>query len=275
MKMNIRLKIGIIILAIFTLGSLILPFFMEVDPSRQGTYPKNMPFSLEHPLGTNSLGQDIFWFLVIAVRNSLMLGVSVSCVTTFVAGSLGLIAGYVGGWLDRVITALMDTAIAIPAFPILIVLSTLVRGNTSFWLVGVILVFFGWPWSARSVRSMALSIREREFISMAKFSGSTTLEIVRREVFPYVYALLVVAFIDAILWVTTTEAALAVIGLSKVEIPTLGSIIFWALSYNALFIGEYIWVVAPVVTTVILFLGIFLTSTGYNQMYATRRGHDV
>ena len=110
---------------------------------------------------------------------------------------------------------------------------------------------------------------------MAKFSGASTLEIVVKEVFPYVYALLVVAFIDAILWVTTTEAALAVIGLSKVEIPTLGSIIFWALSFNALFIGQYMWVVAPVVATIILFLGIFLTSTGYNQMYTTRRGHDV
>lgn len=275
MKMNLRLKIGLVILAIFVLGSLILPFFMEVDPSRQGSYPKNLPPSLEHPLGTNSLGQSIFWFLVIAIRNSLLLGVSVSCVTTLTAGITGLLAGYVGGWLDRVLTALMDTFIAMPAFPILIVLSVLVRGNTSFLMVGAILVFFGWPWSARTVRSMALSIREREFISMAKFSGASTLEIVFREVFPYVYPLLVVAYIDAILWVTTTEAALAVIGLSKVEIPTLGSIIFWALSYNALFIGQYMWVVAPVVATIILFLGIFLTSTGYNQMYATRRGHDV
>jgi len=274
MKMNIRLKIGLVILAIFTLGSLILPFFMKVDPSRQGSYPKNLPPSLEHPLGTNSLGQSIFWFLVIAIRNSLMLGVSVSCVTTLMAGITGLVAGYAGGWLDRVLTALMDTFIAIPAFPILIVLSTLVRGQTSFWLVGVILVFFGWPWSARTVRSMALSIREREFISMARFSGASMLQVVSQEVFPYVYTLLVVAFIDAILWVTTTEAALAVIGLSKVEVPTLGSIIFWALSYNALFTRQYTWVLAPVVATIILFLGIFLTSTGYNQMYATRRGHS-
>ena len=273
MKMNVRLKIGIIILAIFTLGSFILPSFNDVDPSRQGSYPKNLPPSLEHPLGTNSLGQSIFWFLVIAIRNSLILGVSVSCVTTLTAGTLGLLAGYVGGLTDRVLTALMDTFIAIPAFPILIVLSVLVRGNTNFYIVGFILVFFGWPWSARTVRSMALSIREREFISMARFSGASTLEIVFKEVFPYVYALLVVAFIDAILWVTTTEAALAVIGLSKVEIPTLGSIIFWALSYNALFIGQHMWVAAPVVATIILFLGIFLTSTGYNQMYATRRGH--
>ena len=274
MKMNIRLKIGLVILTTFALGSLILPFFMDVDPSRQGSYPKNLPPSLKHPLGTNSLGQSIFWFLVIAIRNSLMLGVSVSCVTTLTAGITGLMAGYVGGWLDRVLTALMDTFIAMPAFPILIVLSTLVRGQTSFWLVGVILVFFGWPWSARTVRSMALSIREREFISMARFSGASTLQVVFQEVFPYVYTLLVVAYIDAILWVTTTEAALAVIGLSKVEIPTLGSIIFWALNYNALFTRQYMWVVAPVVATIILFLGIFLTSTGYNQMYATRRGHS-
>jgi peptide/nickel transport system permease protein len=273
MKMNLRLKIGLVILSIFTFGSLLLPLFLDVDPSTQGSYPKNLPASLEHPLGTTSLGQDIFWFLVIALRNSILLGVSVSCVTTFIAGLLGLVAGYVGGAVDRVITALMDTFIAMPAFPILIVLSTLVRGNTSFWMVGVILVFFGWPWSARTVRSMALSIREREFISMARYSGASMLDIVFKEIFPYVYALLVVAFIDAILWVTTTEAALAVIGLSKVEIPTLGSIIFWALNYNALFTGHYTWVVAPVVATIILFLGIFLTSTGYNQMYATRRGH--
>jgi len=272
MRMNMRLRIGLIILAIFVLGSLILPFFNDVDPSRQGSYPKNLSPSLEHPLGTNSLGQDIFWFLVIAIRNSLILGVSVSCVTTLVAGVTGLLAGYVGGLSDRVLTALMDTFIAIPAFPILIVLSTLVRGNTNFLIVGFILMFFGWPWSARTVRSMALSIREREFINMAKFSGANTIHIVTREVFPYVYALLVVAFIDAILWVTTTEAALAIIGLSKVEVPTLGSIIFWALSYNALFTGQYMWVAAPVVATIILFLGIFLTSTGYNELYAKRRG---
>jgi peptide/nickel transport system permease protein len=168
---------------------------------------------------------------------------------------------------------LTDSVIAIPLFPILIVLATLVRGQTSFTIVGVILVIFGWAWGARTIRSMALSLREREFISMAKFSGSTTLEIVFREVFPYVYAYLVVAFINAILWVIAMESSLAVIGLSKVEIPTLGSILFWALNYNALLTRQYVWIMAPVVATVLLFLGLFLTSTGYNQMYATRRGH--
>jgi peptide/nickel transport system permease protein len=273
MKMNIRLKIGIIILVVMVLGSFLLPLFSEVDPTKQNTYPKNLPLSLEHLLGTNGLGQDIFWFLVYSVRNSLILGVSVSIFTTFIAGAVGLIAGYLGSGADRIIMTVTDSVIAIPLFPILIVLATLVRGNTSFVIVGVILIVFGWAWGARTIRSMALSLREREFINMAKFSGAATLEIVFKEIFPYVYAYMVVAFINAILWVITMESSLAVIGLSKVEIPTLGSIIFWALNYNALLTGNYIWVIAPVVATVLLFLGLFLTSTGYNQMYATRRGH--
>lgn len=274
MKMNNRLKIGIIILTIMVLGSFLLPFFSDVDPTKHGTYPKNLPLGSEHVLGTNSLGQDIFWYLVYAVRNSLILGISVSLFTITLAGGIGLTAGYLGGATDRIIMTLTDTIIAIPVFPILIVLASLVRGQTSFLIVGSILVFFGWAWGARRVRSMALSLREREFINVAKFSGASTLEIVFKEVFPYVFAFMVVDFINAILWVINTEAALAVIGLSNIEIPTLGSIIFWALNYNALFTGQYTWVVAPVVATVILFLGLFLTSTGYNQMYSTRRGHS-
>ena len=187
---------------------------------------------------------------------------------------VGLSAGLIGGIYDRIVMVVTDSFIAIPSFPILIVLGTLVRGMTNFWLLGLILVVFGWAWTARTVRSMALSIREREFISTARFSGTSTLGIILKEVFPYVYAYIVVGFINSILFVINTEASLAVIGLSKVEIPTLGSIIFWALNYSAMFVGQYTWIVAPVVATVLLFLGLFLTSTGYNELFAARRGHS-
>ncbi len=274
LQLNLRLKLGIIILVIFTVGSFTLPFFTDVNPSQQGTYFKNLPASGQHLLGTNSQGQDIFWFLVYAIRNSLMLGVAVSICVTIIATLVGLSAGYIGGWYERVVMLITDSFITIPVFPILIVLGGLVRGRTSFWVVGLLLVVFGWAWGARTVRSMALSIREREFINMARFSGAGTMEIILKEVFPYVYAYMVVGFINTILFAINTEAALAVIGLSKVEVPTLGSIIFWALNYNAMFIGQYTWIVAPVVATVLLFLGLFLTSTGYNEMFAARRGHS-
>jgi len=93
-----------------------------------------------------------------------------------------------------------------------------------------------------------------------------------REIFPYVTAYMLVGFINTVLFAINTEATLAVIGLSKVEVPTLGSIIFWALNYNALFTGNYVWLVAPIIATVLLFLGLFLSSTGFNAAFASKRG---
>jgi peptide/nickel transport system permease protein len=271
-KLNGRLYIGLTIITVLAFGSFVLPLFNAVDPAEQGTYLKNLPLTAKHLLGTNALGQDIFWFLLESIRNSLLLGVGVSLGITAISTFMGLSAGFIGGWYERIVVILIDTFITIPVLPILIVLGALVRGNTSFLIVGVILVCFGWAWNARTMRSMALSLREREFVNMARFSGASTLDILRREIFPYVYAYMVVGFINTILFAINTEAALAVIGLSKVQIPTLGSIIFWALNYNALMIGQTAWIIAPIAATVALFLGLFLTSTGYNEYFAERRG---
>jgi peptide/nickel transport system permease protein len=270
--LNFRLILGLIILAVMGLGSFILPSFAPADPTIQATYMRNLPVSGVHLLGTNSLGQDIFWFLVFAIRNSLMLGVVVAVGVTVIANVVGLSAGYIGGRFERIVMLFVDTFITVPLLPILIIMGALIRGNTSFLTVGLIIVLFGWAWDARTVRSLALSLREREFINMARFSGANTMQILLREIFPYVSAYMVVGFINTVLFAINTEATLAVIGLSKVEVPTLGSIIFWALNYNALFTGQYVWLVAPIIATITLFLGLFLTSTGFNQAFASKRG---
>lgn len=270
--LNPRLALGLAILTVFVLGSIILPFFCPVDPSLQATYLKNLPMSLEHPLGTNAIGQDIFWFLVFAVRNSLTLGVLVGVGVTIIATVVGLSAGYIGGNFERVVMLIVDSFITIPLLPILIILGAVIRGNSSFLTVGFIILIFGWAWGARTIRSMALTLREREFINMARFSGAGTIHVLLREIFPYVSAYMLVAFINTVLFAINIESTLAVIGLSKVEVPTLGSIIFWALNYNALFTGNYVWIVAPIVATILLFLGLFLTSTGFNSAFASKRG---
>ncbi|WP_082837016.1 ABC transporter permease [Labrenzia sp. OB1] len=267
-----RLIIGLTILLVMGGGSMILPVFAPVDPSFQGSYTRNLPPSFDHLLGTTALGQDIFWYLVYSIRNSLILGIVVAVGVTVIATTVGLSAGFVGGNFERFVMLIVDTIITIPLLPVLIILGALIRGNTSFLAVGFIIIIFGWAWDARTVRSMALSLREREFINMARFSGANTPQIILREVFPYVSAYILVGFINVILFAINTEAALAVIGLSKVEVPTLGSVIFWALNFNALFTGHYAWMIAPIVATVTLFLGLFLTSTGFNAAFATKRG---
>lgn len=274
MKTNIRLQIGITILAIFILGSLILPFFTDVNPTAQGTYFKSLPMNWKHPLGTNTLGQDIMWIIIFAVRNSLLLGIAVSILVNIIVLIFGLSAGYIGGWFDRVMMVITDSFITIPTLPILIVLASLIKGSTSFLSIGLILVVFSWAWGTRTVRSMSLTLREREFIYTARFSGMNSLQIILKEIFPYVYTFMIVGFINTILYAINTEAALAVIGLSNLSVPTLGSALYWALNYNALFTRQYSWILAPVVATVLLFLGLFLTSTGYNDLFATRRGRS-
>ena len=270
--LNGRLALGLTLIAILGVGSFVLPIFCPVDPSVQATYLKNMPISGAHWLGTNALGQDILWFLVFAIRNSLMLGVLVGVCVTVISTIVGLSAGYIGGNYERVVMLVVDSFITIPLLPILIILGAVIRGNSSFLTVGFIIVVFGWAWGARTIRSMALTLREREFINMARFSGANTFDILLREIFPYVTAYMLVGFINTVLFAINTEATLAVIGLSKVEVPTLGSIIFWALNYNALFTGNYVWLVAPIIATVLLFLGLFLSSTGFNAAFASKRG---
>ena len=270
--LNARLALGLALIAILGLGSFVLPVFCPVDPAVQATYLKNMPISAAHWLGTNALGQDIFWFLVFAIRNSLTLGVLVGVCVTVISTIVGLSAGYIGGNFERAVMLIVDSFITIPLLPILIILGAVIRGNSSFLTVGFIIVAFGWAWGARTIRSMALTLREREFINMARFSGANTFDILLREIFPYVTAYMLVGFINTVLFAINTEATLAVIGLSKVEVPTLGSIIFWALNYNALFTGNYVWLVAPIIATVLLFLGLFLSSTGFNAAFASKRG---
>ena len=274
MKWNIRLKIGIVILAAFVFCAFVLTLFCPKDPSLQSSYPPYLRISWQHPLGTNGLGQDIFWFLMFAIRNSLLLGVGVSVCTGLISLAVGLSSGYLGGGYDRALMLLNDSFIVIPTFPMLIVLSSLVRGKGGLIAIVPILNAFGWAWGARTMRSIALSVREREFVNMAWYSGSSRPKIIVQEFFPYVYAYGVVAFINSILHVINAEAALAVIGLSSIQTPTLGSAVYWPITYSAIMTGRYVWIGSPIVATCLLFLGLFLTSTGYNQYFAERRGHS-
>jgi peptide/nickel transport system permease protein len=273
MNWNNRLTAGITILAVLVPTSAVLPLFAPENPIRYNAYSARLPISLHHPLGTNSLGQDLFWYLTLALRNSIVLGVCTALFILVVATTLGLLAGYLGGRTDRVVMLFVDTFVSIPAFPILIVLASVFRESGGFYRIGLTLLVFGWAYTARMLRSMALSVREREFVNTARFSGASTFRIVFREIFPYVYSYGVVGFINAILYVVNTEAALAVIGISSVQVPSLGTILYWGLQYNAFLTGQYNWILGPVGATVLLFVGLFLTSTGYNQLSAERRGH--
>jgi peptide/nickel transport system permease protein len=269
-----RLVAGLIIVGIFVILGLIAPFFAPEDPTAWNTYFRNLPPSGEHWMGTNNLGQDIFWLLTWSIRNSLWIGLSVAALATVIGVIVGLLSGFVGGAVDRVLTLFMDIVIAVPSLPILILTAALLGGQTSLLIIAAVLVLFNWPWPGRQARAMSLSLREREFIHVAQASGEGTLKIVVVEIMPFVLGWALANFINTILVAISAESGLAIIGLSSLKDATLGTMIYWAMQHQALLLEKWLWILSPIFSIMLLFIGLFLVSTGWSDYFATRRGRS-
>ena len=100
---------------------------------------------------------------------------------TVVGVLVGLLAGFVGGVVDRILMIITDTFVVIPQLPILILMTALMKGGSTVILMALVLAMFAWAWPSRQIRSMALTMKERDFIQVAKFSGEGTLQIVVTE----------------------------------------------------------------------------------------------
>ncbi len=264
LKYDGRFRIAFIfLLAVLVLS--LLSFVSPYDPGRTYLVPADVPPSLEHWFGTSSRGQDIFWWMTFAVRNSLLLGLLTALVSRVIAILVGLVAGYRGGWVDRVLMSINDSFVVMPVLPILILLSFLLKGQMSLLTLVLIMGLFGWPWDARLIRAQVLSLKERSFTRTAVYSGTGALHITLSEHLPFVLPVVFATTINNMLWSIGMEVTLSVLGLSDVTKATLGTTIFWANQHQALVAGVWWWLAAPVVLAIILFLGLYLLFSSVNE----------
>lgn len=270
-RVNTQLVFGLTAVSVFVIFGFLVPLFAPVRPAAWHTVPRDLTPQAEHILGTTSLGQPVFWLLARATGNSIMIGVAVALASTVIGVSMGSLAGFVGGVVDRILTVVIDAMIAIPALPILILLASLFRGDASVLVLIVILIVFNWPWPARQVRSMVLSLRERQFVDVARFSGQSTSRIILREIVPHMLPWMAANINNTVLVAIALEAGLAVIGMAALEYPTLGTMLYWALQYQSMFRGLWWWIVPPVIATMLLFISLFLVSSGFSQLEHRRR----
>lgn len=269
-----RLVVGLVIVTAFLIMGYVVPLFAPEDPTGWNTYFRNLPPSWLHFMGTNNLGQDIFWLLSWSIRNSLTLGLVVASAATVIGVLAGLIAGFTGNTTDRFLTLVMDVIIAVPTIPVLILVAALMGGNPTLGVIGVMLILFNWPWPGRQARAMSMSLREREFINVAQASGESTFKIITREILPFMLGWALANFINTILVAISAESGLAVIGLSSLRQATLGTMIYWAMQHQALLLNKWLWILSPIVATILLFVGLFLVSTGWSDYFASRRGRQ-
>lgn len=269
---NGRLKVGLIITFVFLFIGFVVYYFPHVDPFTKNSYPNKLLPGGEHLLGTTSMGQDTMWLLIESIHNSLLIGLIVATIGTVVGVFVGLLAGFAGGAVDRVLTVITDTFVVIPSLPILILMTSLMKGKATVVMLALVLAVFAWAWPSRQIRAMSLTIKERDFIHTAWFSGEGTVQVVVTEILPYALTWSLSNFMNATLSAIASESSLAVLGLSPANLVSLGNMIQWARERNAIMLQQWFWIGPPIVATILLFIGLFLLITGYNDYLAMKRG---
>ncbi|HYW90067.1 MAG TPA: ABC transporter permease [Chloroflexota bacterium] len=223
--------------------------------------PPNWPFVF----GTTSRGQDVLWQLTFAIRNTLLFGLTVALLSRVIALGVGLLSGYRGGWVDRVLMSINDTFIVIPLLPLLVLLYFVMRDRMTTAVLALTMALLGWAYDARLIRSVALSLRNREFTRTSVFSGMGTREILQREHLPYVLPILFSTTLNNMNWSIGLQVTLAVLGFTDINTPSIGGMIYWANQHTAMVAGIWWWIAFPVALIVMLFIGLYLLAVSLNE----------
>jgi len=269
LRQDRRFLFGFVVMVILAIGA-VLAGFGPHDPRLWSVVPRDLPPSARYWLGTNSMWQDVFWQAMWAIRNSLVMGAIAVASSRIIAVAVGLLAGYRGGTFDRLLMTITDSFVILPLLPILILIASIFKARLSVSGMGMLLGVFGWAWDARVIRSQVLSLREREFTYTAMLSGMSTGKIIFREYMPFIFPLITATAMNNMLWAMGMEVTLAVLGLVSLEVPTLGTMIHWAVNSQAMLLGLWWWILTPVALCVFIFLALYLLSLSVNEFLDPR-----
>jgi len=239
--------------------------FSPYNPLDTYVVPLDLPPSWTYLLGTTSRGQDTYWLLTFAMRNTLLFGVTVAILSRLISLAVGLTAGYMGGLTDRILMAINDTFIVIPLFPLLVLFYFVMRDYMNWALLALMMASLGWAYDARLIRSLMMSLRSREFTRTSIFSGMTRREIIMKEHLPYVLPIVFSTTLNNINWSIGLEVTLSVLGFTNLDTPTVGTMIFWANQHSAMISGVWWWYVFPTLFVTMAFIGLFLLAVSLNE----------
>ena len=248
--------IGILFLVFLaTFGSFFLYWkFDDIDTNSFLSSP-----SSAHLLGTTRAGRDVLALTVRGLGKSLLIGFLVALMSTTIAAIVGASAAYLGGWYEKAMLWIVDLLLVVPSFFLIAVASRGAPEGDAAWLILVVLLaVFAWPLSARVVRSLTLSIREREYVLAAKFMGLSSFRTIVRHILPNASSLLIIDATLGVGYAILSETGLSYFGFG-VQPPdtSLGTLI----GEGARMATTYPWVfLGP--ATILVFLVMCVNAVG-------------
>ncbi|AFP43110.1 peptide ABC transporter permease [Mycolicibacterium smegmatis] len=231
--------LALVVLALVVLCAVLAPVLSPFDPNAQDLLTRLSPPQRTggHLLGTDNLGRDVLSRLIYGARISLFVGLAVALISGTIGALVGIVAGYRGGWADRVLMRLADVQLAFPA--ILLALAVVAFLGNGLWVVIIVLGVTNWVSYARVARSSVLSLRERDYVLEARAIGVGPATIMRRHLLPNVLASLITIAALNVASAIVVESALSFLGLGvPADIPTWGSM----LADGQLYLGTSWWI---------------------------------
>jgi len=236
----------------------------EILFTPDGMLAGDLPPSAEHPLGTTSLGRDIYSQLLYGTRSALLVGLVAAFFVVAIGTLVGLVAGYMGGIVDTILMRITDIAFGIPFLPFVIVLSAFLE--PSIWNVVLAMSLILWRDTGRVIRSQVLTVKHRAFIEAARVSGSSTARILFVHIAPNVLPISLLYGSIAVGWAILTEASISFLGFGATDQISWGYMLQDAYLSQALSRGAWHWFVPPGLAIVVIVVAGFFISRGYEDI---------
>ncbi len=224
----------------------------------------DLPPSHQYLLGTTTLGRDIWSQLIYGSRTALLIGITAALTVVGVGTLVGLVSGYFGGLVDRILMRLADIAFGIPFLPFVIVLSAFL--TPSIWNVVLAMALILWRDTARVIRSQVLSLRSRAFIEAARVTGSGHLRILFVHIAPNILPLSILYGSIAIGWAILTEASVSFLGFGDPDAISWGEMLQDAYASQALSKAAFNWFVPPGIAIILVVAAGFFIGRGYEAV---------
>jgi peptide/nickel transport system permease protein len=265
-----QLTVGIIIIAAVVLLGLLGPLAWDVSGAKVGSDIPDLTPSFQHPLGTDTVGRDLLSVIIVGTPMTLSIGLLAGLIGLSVGIAFGFVAGYYGGPADIVLRGAADVFLTVPGLLILVVIASSTKGAVNVQTEALVVSALAWMWPTRTIRSQVLSMRERGYIQVARFSGTSDVRIIVEEMLPNLLPYLAASFVGAVAAAVLASIGLEALGLGPQNQPTLGMTIYWALYYTTVMRGLVWWWLPPIVMIVLIFVGLFSIAAGLDRIINPR-----
>ncbi len=267
-------KTGVTLLIIFMLmaiGSFFIPLLDPMYDPMTGIDPlikTSTGPSMQHFLGTDNVGRDLFAQLMEGAKVAFIVGLSSAFISIVMGTVIGMISGYAGGMTDVILMRTADIIMIMPSLVILLILASLF-GQFNIWIIVFIIAIMRWPAVSRIIRSQTLSLKSRPFIEASRVAGASDIRIIFRHIMPNVLPL---AFLYMTFRVTSAilvEAALSFLGFGDPSQVSWGMMLQWVWKSGHMFQAPY-WMIPPGVCISLLTLAFYMLGRAMDEVLDPR-----